>query len=143
MIKEADDFRDALLGPLRRAFTFEDANVVMHVHAVRYHFMRREKDDFAAVVRAAAKSTAPWSERDRPRLPVEGPLADTRYGATVAKLSANHGFLAIPDLMQQVFVNADHLPERTWDALREGMRVQARLLFNCRGPIARDLILPS
>lgn len=143
MVKEADDFRDTLLGPLRRAFTFEDANVVMHVHAVRYHFMRREKDEFAAVVRAAARSTAPWSERDRPRLPVEGPLADARYGATVTKLSANHGFLAIPDLMQQVFVNADHLPDRTWDALREGMRVQARLLFNCRGPIARDLILPS
>jgi len=143
MVKEADDFRDALLGPLRRAFTFEDANVVMHVHAIRYHFMRREKDEFAAVVRAAARSTAPWSERDRPRLPVEGPLADARYGATVTKLSANHGFLAIPDLMQQVFVNADHLPERTWDALREGMRVQARLLFNYRGPIARDLVLPS
>lgn len=143
LVKEADDFRDALLGPLLRAFTFEDANVVMHVHAVRYHFIRREKDEFAAVVRAAARSTAPWSERDRPRLPIQGPLADGRFGATVAKLSANHGYLAVPDLMQQVFLNADHLPEKTWDALREGMRVQARLLFNCRGPIARDLILPN
>ena len=143
LVKEGDDFRDALLGPLRRAFTFEDANVVMHVHAVRYHFMRREKDELAAVVRAAAGSKAPWSERDRPRLPIEGSLAEGRFSATVAKLSANHGYLTVPDLIQQVFLNADHLPEKTWDALREGMRVQARLLFNCRGPIARDLILPN
>ncbi len=139
MVKETDDHRDALMIPMRRAFTVEDTNVVMHVHSVRYHFMRREKEDFEAAVKAAGRCSASWRDRERPRLPVHGPLPDGRYRGTVTKLAASHGFLEVPDLMLPIFVNAEHVKEECWDALRQGMAVHARLLFNARGPVAGEI----
>jgi hypothetical protein len=140
MVKESDDHRDALLGPMRRAFTSEDANVAMHVHAIRYHFMRREKEEFDAAVAAAARCSASWGERERARLPVQGSRSDGRYSGTVTKLAASHGYVSVPGLMQLVFVNAEQLPEECWEALRQGMAVHVRVFFNSRGPIARDVI---
>ncbi|WP_176473117.1 SIR2 family protein [Sphingomonas lenta] len=143
MVREADDHRDALLGPMRRAFTSEDANVIMHVHAIRHHFMRREREEFEAAMRAAARCSVSWSELERPRLPVGGPLPDGRFPGTVAKLSGSHGFVAVPGLMQQVFIHADHVSEECWDALRQGMRIESRVFFNARGPLAREVTLEA
>lgn len=43
LIAQADDFRDELTPPLKKSYTPEDQNLVMHLHAIRHFFIRGDR----------------------------------------------------------------------------------------------------
>jgi hypothetical protein len=142
MRKQSDDFRDELFSPLRRSFTLEDNNLIMHVHALRYHFMRSERMDYDSVLVAATNVQAPWQEKDRPRYRVQSSSGDGRFTGNITRLTNTAGSVSVPGLMDSIFIrSAGSAEETTWDELREGIKVSFDLDFNLRGPIASNLCI--
>lgn len=145
MIEQADDCRDELWGPLRKSFTDEDGNVAMHVHALRYFFLRSEREKFDAAKATAENMRLTRAERDRPRFPYNNPSnPQGLYTGTISRLGEAYAFVRIPSMLDSVFVRPNCLDNSDeWDALAEGRTVMLRLFFNVHGAIARDLSLQS
>jgi SIR2-like domain len=143
MIVEADDHRDALLGPLRRAFTVGDGNLPIHVQAIRFHFMRNEKAELQQIVAGVAAMRLPYHERDRPRFPAIGSGEDGTFNGRIVKLMGNYGFVEVQGMAESVFLSAEHSAGDCWDDLRSGMMIRFNLHFNGRGAIGVNVVSQS
>jgi hypothetical protein len=140
LVQQSDDFRDELAEPMRKSFTLEDGNILMHVHAMRYHFMRGERLEFESMQNAAAKMKGSQREKMLPRLPTANPVSpDGCYVGTLTKLGAAYGFVHSNNLLDDVFLHPRGcLEEEHWDDLREGLPLTYRLCFNVMGPTATE-----
>ena len=92
MLEDGDDFRDELASPLQKSFTPEDESVLLHIHAIRYRFMRHEREEFASAITNAERMKVPGREKQLPRLPVQNAGSpDGRFIGTVRDIRAVFG----------------------------------------------------
>ncbi len=141
LVEKSDDFRDELVVPLRRSFSDGDGNVLMHVHAVRFHFMRRNQHELERVLAACRNMVMPRHEREFARFPVKNAQsADGRFSGEVAMLGAAFGFIETPNLLDRVYFRSQlSISEESWDLLRGNTPIKYVLKFNTRGPVATEM----
>jgi hypothetical protein len=137
MMLEADDFRDALLPHLRRAYTVGDGNIAMHVHAIRYFFMRADRSEYDSAITAASGMRVAWGELSKPRFPVTGTPSGDPYSGRILRLGATYGSVEVPGLLDRVHVRADLTQEDVWDRLREQASIKLTIWFNARGAVGK------
>ncbi len=143
LLERGDDFRDELELPLRRAFTPEDQNLVMHIHAIRYYFMRFNKSEFQSALTAAERMRIPFGIKVIPRLPVN-PIGQDRkrWKGEISYLGPASGYIKIAGMIAEVFFRPTSLAsEDLWDTLATGSAVFFELRFNSMGPVAVDISL--
>ncbi|NKM96152.1 SIR2 family protein [Rhizobium leguminosarum] len=141
LIEKSDDFRDELALPLRRSFTPEDQNLIMHIHSIRYFYMRGDRAEFNAAVAAADKMRMPNYMKNIPRFPVRNESSTTgRWRGEVSHLGPATGYLKLAGMIGDVFVRATAMIEEDlWDHLASGKSVYFDLKFNCKGPVAENV----
>ncbi len=142
MLEDGDDFRDELASPLQKSFTPEDESVLLHIHAIRYRFMRHEREEFASAITNAERMKVPGREKQLPRLPVQNAGSpDGRFIGTVRDIRAVFGFIEIPGMIVDAYFRPlDCRDENVWDNLQKGRRVSLELRFNAKGPVAVDVM---
>ena len=141
MVEEADDFRDELAVPLRKSFTPEDGNVLMHIHAIRYYFIRGEFEKYNSIQRAAETMNVPTNSKNFPRLPVKNPASTNGlYTGSITKLGAAYGFIRAAGFSDDLYFGPNCCADDdVWDSLREGAAITFRLCFNAKGAIATEV----
>lgn len=141
LVRLADDARDELLTPLRKSYTKDDGNVLMHVHALRFHFLRGESSEYEQAKAVASGLTADKWEKDAARLRFKNKAAeDGRFRGAIDTLRDAYGWVRCGGLLDRVFVRPIvSCDTEAWDSLREGQSVAFDLCFNVKGPIASHL----
>ncbi|MDL2399452.1 SIR2 family protein [Rhizobium mayense] len=141
LITLADDFRNELELPLKRSFTPEDQNLLMHLHAIRFHFMRGDRPELEKVLASASKMRVPGKEKNTPRLPVINPATPHgRWTGNVTKLGPTSGFIRVPGMISEIFFRpTGGTSDDLWDEISVGSPVYFELRFNTRGPVAVEI----
>lgn len=141
LLLEADDAREDLLVPLRRSFTDDDNNLSMHIHMLRYHFLKQDKASFEEARDKAKKLRLPIGEKQKPRFPYRNAAAeDGRFEATVVGSGETFVFIRIAGMAADVFCRAGIGSDiEVWDELRNGKRVRVALQFSAFGAVGTDL----
>ena len=141
MMQEADDHRDELSGSLRRSFTDGDGNTVMHVHAVRYHFLRGDRAAFEHARTTASNMQVARKDKDRPRLPfMNRDTKDGRFVGDITSLGEAYGFVTVPSLLDRMYLRPiASCDADVWETLRQGSKVSFVMTFNARGAIASEV----
>ncbi|MER8894198.1 SIR2 family protein [Mesorhizobium sp. M0676] len=145
LLAEADDFRDELAAPLRRAYTPEDDNLLMHLHSARFHYVRGERAEYASALGRLEKMKVQMPEKLKPRLPVKNAASSKGlFAGTIVQLRVAYGFIETPGFLDRIFLrSAGCADELVWEKLREGSQVSYQLRFNGRGAVATEVRLAA
>lgn len=141
LMMSGDDARDELLVPLRRSFTDDDGNLGMHVHLMRYHYLRNETEAFEKARDAAKALKAPISEKRRPRFPYENKAStDGKFDGVVTNTTDSFAFVRLPGMAGDVYLSPDAGTDiEVWDSLGRGRSIRLKLCFNAYGAVGTDL----
>lgn len=141
MLLKSDDARDELFLPLRRAFTDDDGNLAMHVHMLRYHFLRRSKEDYIAARDLARQLKVPHKEKEWPRFRYKNPATtDGRYSGVITEMREGFAFVQLPGMLADIFLKPGiSMGTDLWDTLGKSRSVTLSLCFNASGAIGTDV----
>lgn len=141
MLLEADDARQEMLLPLRRAFTDHDNNVAMHIHMVRYFFLRGDLIEYESARAVAKTLQVQATVKHRPRFQYRNPASkDGLFDGQVTGLSGAYAFVKVPGMTSDVFLSPGiGIDIDAWDNLGKGQQVRFGLAFNALGAVGLSL----
>ena len=141
LLLEADDARQEMLLPLRRSFTDHDNNVAMHVHMVRYCFMKGDLSGYETARTVAKALKVHAGIKQKPRFPYRNPAtSDGHFEGTVTGLNPDYGFVRVPGMVADIFLNPGiGLDIDAWDSLGKGRHVRLGLAFSAFGAMGTDI----
>jgi len=140
LLGEGDPYRDELMTPLRKSFTAENDNVLMHAHALRYHFVRGDDEEYEKLL----SSSKVLAKRRKVSKKMILDIQPSKFGlsewvGTVMRVDPYFTFLEVPALRENVYCSSRFVDADVWEELTSGKSVKFELGFNLVGPIAINL----